>query len=70
MEGGFFWSKVFYRSYRFSQLIGKLEFDGMPEPKPSPGGKGDREAVDEEWRHLPIRNAVNSNGTTFPNVPF
>ena len=37
---------------------------------PSPGGKGDREAVDEEWRHLPIRNAVNSNGTTFPNVPF
>ena len=37
---------------------------------PSPGGKGDREAVDEEWRHFTIRNAVNSNGTTFPNVPF
>ena len=37
---------------------------------PSPGGKGDREAVDEEWRHLTIRNAVHSNGTTFPNVPF
>ena len=37
---------------------------------PSPGGKGDREAVDEEWRHLPILNAVNSNGTDFPNVPF
>ena len=33
-------------------------------------GKGDREAVDEEWRHLPILNAVNSNGTDFPNVPF
>ena len=25
---------------------------------PSPGGKGDREAVDEEWRHLTIRNVV------------
>ena len=37
---------------------------------PSPGGKGDREAVDEEWRHLAIHNAVHSNGTTFPNVPF
>ena len=37
---------------------------------PSPGGKGDREAVDEEWRHLAIRNAVNLNDTTFSNVPF
>ena len=37
---------------------------------PSPGGKGDREAVDEEWRHLTIRNAVNSNSATFSNVPF
>ena len=37
---------------------------------PSPGGKGDREAVDEEWRYIPILNAVNSNGTDFSNVPF
>ena len=37
---------------------------------PSPGGKGDREAVDEEWRHLILRNADKSNGTDFPNVPF
>ena len=37
---------------------------------PSPGGKGDREAVDEEWRHLTICNAVNLNGTDFSNVPF
>ena len=35
-----------------------------------PGGKGDREAVDEEWRHLTIRNAVNLNGTDFFNVLF
>ena len=39
-------------------------------PMPSPGGKGDREAVDEEWRHLTIRNTVHSYGTTFPNIPF
>ena len=37
---------------------------------PSPGGKGDREAVDEEWRHLTIRNAVKSGGTGFSFVPF
>ena len=37
---------------------------------PSPGGKGDREAVDEEWRHLTILNAVKSKNTTFSNVPF
>ena len=37
---------------------------------PSPGGKGDREAVDEEWRHLSILNAVKSKSTAFPNVPF
>ena len=37
---------------------------------PSPGGKGDREAVDEEWRHLTILNAVKSKSTTFSNVPF
>ena len=37
---------------------------------PSPGGKGDREAVDEEWRHLTIRNAVNLNGTDFPIILF
>ena len=37
---------------------------------PSPGGKGDREAVDEEWRHIIIRNAANSNSTDFSNVPF
>ena len=37
---------------------------------PSPGGKGDREAVDEERRHLTICNAVNLNGTDFSNVPF
>ena len=54
----------------FALLSYKLEFVGVRCTIPSPGGKGDREAVDEEWRHLPIRNAVNSNGTTFPNVPF
>ena len=34
---------------------------GRPSPKApmaSPGGKGDREAVDEEWRYLPILNVV------------
>ena len=54
----------------FTRVPEKLEFVEMRCTIPSPGGKGDREAVDEEWRHLPIRNAVNSNGTTFPNVPF
>ena len=54
----------------FTRVPEKLEFAEMRCTIPSPGGKGDREAVDEEWRHLTIRNAVNSNGTTFPNVPF
>ena len=43
----------------FTRLMDKLEFVGMRDRTiPSPGGKGDREAVDEEWRHLTIRNAV------------
>ena len=54
----------------FTRVPEKLEFVEMRCTIPSPGGKGDREAVDEEWRHLAIRNAVNSNRTTFPNVPF
>ena len=37
---------------------------------PSPGGKGDREAVDEEWRHLILWNAPKSNHTDFPIVLF
>ena len=43
---------------------------GCRSAMPSPGGKGDREAVDEERRHLTICNAVNLNGTDFSNVPF
>ena len=44
----------------FAQLLDKLEFVRMRAAQYlPPGGKGDREAVDEEWRHLPIRNAVN-----------
>ena len=31
---------------------------GCRNAMPSPGGKGDREAVDEEWRYLPILNVV------------
>ena len=54
----------------FTRVPEKLEFVEMRCTIPSPGGKGDREAVDEEWRHLTIRNAVNSNGTGFSNVPF
>ena len=37
---------------------------------PSPGGKGDREAVDEEWRNLILWNAPKSNHTDFPIVLF
>ena len=37
---------------------------------PSPEGKGDREAVDEEWRHLIPCNAVKSDSTGFSFVPF
>ena len=54
----------------FALLYDKLEFVGVRCTIPSPGGKGDREAVDEEWRHLTIRNAVKSKNTTFSNVPF
>ena len=54
----------------FAQMYDKLEFVGMRCTIPSPGGKGDREAVDEEWRHLTILNAVKSKNTTFSNVPF
>ena len=54
----------------FALLYDKLEFEEMRCTIPSPGGKGDREAVDEEWRHLTIRNAVKSKNTTFSNVPF
>ena len=57
-----------YRFHSAREKIGicKDEYRIMP----SPGGKGDREAVDEEWRHLPILNAVKSKSTAFPNVPF
>ena len=54
----------------FALLYDKLEFVGVRCTIPSPGGKGDREAVDEEWRHLSILNAVKSKSTAFPNVPF
>ena len=54
----------------FTQQPDKLEFVGMRRTIPSPGGKGDREAVDEEWRHLSVLNAVKSKSTAFPNVPF
>ena len=54
----------------FPKLRDKLVFAGMPERNTFPRGKGDREAVDEEWRHLIIRNAANSNSTDFSNVPF
>ena len=57
-------------AYRRCPVFDKLEFVGMRRTIPSPGGKGDREAVDEEWRHLTICNAVNLNGTDFSNVPF
>ena len=54
----------------FALLYDKLEFVGVRCTIPSPGGKGDREAVDEEWRHLSVLNAVKSKSTAFPNVPF
>ena len=54
----------------FALLYDKLEFVGVRRTIPSPGGKGDREAVDEEWRHLSVLNAVKSKSTAFPNVPF
>ena len=54
----------------FALLSYKLEFAGVRCTIPSPGGKGDREAVDEEWRHLSILNAVKSKSTAFPNVPI
>ena len=54
----------------FTRVPEKLEFVEMRCTIPSPGGKGDREAVDEEWRHLTILNAVKSKNTTFSNVPF
>ena len=54
----------------FAQQTDKLEFAEMRCTIPSPGGKGDREAVDEEWRYLTILNAVKSKSTAFPNVPF
>ena len=54
----------------FALLYDKLEFVGVRCTIPSPGGKGDREAVDEEWRHLSILNAVKSKSTAFPNVPI
>ena len=54
----------------FALLSCKLEFAEMRCTIPSPGGKGDREAVDEERRHLTIFNAVKSKNTTFSNVPF
>ena len=54
----------------FTRVPEKLEFVEMRCTIPSPGGKGDREAVDEEWRHLTICNAVYLNGIDFSNVPF
>ena len=54
----------------FARVPDKLVFVEMRCTIPSPGGKGDREAVDEEWRHLTICNAVYLNGIDFSNVPF